>query len=196
MKDLIVRSETGRVRGPNWAKWLAHLIDQPGIAGLEIGTFQGDSAEWMLDNVFTHETSTYTCVDPFTGSEDHRIMGVDCTQNEHITRQKLARFDLRCRIVRDYSYNALPRRIAKHTRLDFVYVDGAHDAMNCLRDAVFSFDLLVPGGIMVFDDRLWDVMKGELNRPKLAIDAFTEIYSRQITILEPVGWQLALVKIA
>ncbi len=196
MREPIIHSECGKVRGPNWLKWLAHLVDQPGVAGLEIGTFQGDSAVFMLDNIFTHETSTYTCIDPFTGSEDHHVMGVDCTQNERIAREKLARFGDRCRIVRDYSYNALPRRLAKRTQLDAIYVDGAHDAMNCLRDAVLSFDLLVPGGVMIFDDRLWDVIKGELNRPKMAIDAFTAIYANQITILQPVGWQLALQKVA
>ncbi len=192
---MIAKSECGRVRGPNWMKWLSHLVGQPDIRGLEIGTFQGDSAEFMLDNVFTHPTSTYTCIDPFTGSEDHRVMGVDCRQNEVIARQKLERFGKRCRIVRDYSFNALPRRIARKFLLHAIYVDGAHDAMNTLRDAVYSFDLLAPGGVMIFDDRLWDVIQGELNRPKLAIDAFTAIYARQIQILEPVGWQLALVKV-
>src|SRR5260221_439940 len=91
MLENIARSECGRVHGPNWLKWLGHLRGQP-AGGLEIGTFEGDSAEWMLDNIYTHPDSHYHCVDPFTGSEDHRAHNVDCSQIEQTAREKLARF--------------------------------------------------------------------------------------------------------
>lgn len=187
-------SECGRVHGPNWSRWLARLKDQPEAYGLEIGTFKAESAVWMLENIFTHPTSTYVCIDPWEpeGSADHKYAGIDCTLNESIARAVLGRFK-NVKIFKGYS-NKVLTMFGKET-LDFIYVDGPHDSMNTLRDAVYGFDLLKSGGTMVFDDYEWRVMPSELDRPKLAIDAFTKIYSRQLTILEPRGWQIAIKKL-
>ena len=191
MKTLISRSEAGRVRGPQWATWLSHLIDHPNY-GLELGTFQGDSAQWMLDNVFTHPDSRYYCVDTFEGSVEHHIGGIDCTSNEAITRAKLAEYGVRAQIHKSLSHYFMRDC---PVLFDFVYVDAAHDSMNVLRDAVLAFDLLVDGGIMVFDDYEWKVMPNSIDCPKMAIDSFVNCYRNRIKILNPIGWQYAIRKI-
>ncbi len=63
---------------------------------------------------------------------------------------------------------------------DFIYVDGSHTAPDVLLDAVLAFKLVRVGGIIGFDDYSWrepgpryDVLRC----PKIAIDAFTNIYS-------------------
>jgi hypothetical protein len=187
-----VHTETGRVHGPNWLKHLSHLIGQPNITGLEIGTFRGDSAEFLCENVFFHDTARYYCVDPFTGSIEHKEAGIDCTTLESDSRARLAQFP-QVQFIKEYSNRALRRF---NLELDWAYVDGAHDAMNCLRDAVLVFDALKIGGLMCFDDVLWEVHKHELDRPKMAVDAFMAIYKRQVEIVMHGGWQTILKKIA
>ncbi len=182
-------TETGMVRGPKWMKWLAHLVGQPNITGLEIGTFRGDSAEFMCENIFTHETARYICVDPFqAGNPEHVVGGIDCSTNEAFARDRLAPFK-QCQVVKDYSENYL-RRFAGE--LDFCYCDGLHTSIGVLRDAVLAFEALKVGGTLVFDDYGWEVMPRETDKPKIAIDAFLKCYADQIELLDQPGWQVAL----
>lgn len=186
-----VHTETGRVHGPKWMKWLAHLVDQPNITGLEIGTFRGDSAEFMCENVFTHESARYICVDPFeAGNPEHVAGGIDCSTNEAFARERLAPFK-QCQVVKDYSENYL-RRFAGE--LDAVYCDGLHSAVGVLRDAVLAFEALRVGGVMIFDDYAWETMPRELDRPKVAIDAFLKCYADHIELLDQPAWQVAVRK--
>ena len=181
----IARSECGRVHGPNWLKWAGHLAGKDQVIGLELGTFKGDSAEWFLDNIFTSPHSVYHCVDMFQGSVEHKQAGIDCTSNETITREKLARFGDKVKIHVGYSAAVMTNELAisEYPFLDFVYVDAAHDAMNVLRDAVLAFQLLKPNGVMVFDDYNWRVMPRPIDCPKMAVDAFISCYGDHLTVL-------------
>ena len=51
-----------------WTKLLSEFTGKPGINYLEIGTFEGRSALWILENILTHPTSTLTIIDAF---EEH-----------------------------------------------------------------------------------------------------------------------------
>lgn len=186
-------SESDRAHGDNWRHWLGHLKDQPDVSGLELGTWMGESAEWMLTNIFTHEKSRYYCVDTFAGSEEHHLAGIDCTMLEQDTRQRLAPFGGRVSICKGLTHEVL--RNLTNARFDFIYVDAAHDALNVLRDAVLAFDLLKLGGVMIFDDYAWTVMPDAIDRPKIAVDAFVSCYARQVEVIG-MGWQLALNKVA
>jgi predicted O-methyltransferase YrrM len=165
--------------------------------GIELGTFKGESAEWMLENIFTHEKARYYCVDTFEGSVEHKLGKIDCSQNETITRARLARFGDLASIWKGATESFLSEFLAgtPYPFADFVYIDAAHDAKNVLRDAVMSFALLKIGGVMVFDDYRWTVMPDELDRPAMAIDAFIMCYSRQLEVLDT-GWQVAVKKIS
>ena len=188
----IARSEAGRVHGPNWLTWLGHLAGQPNIVGMEIGTFEGDSAEWMLENIFTHETSHYHCIDPFTGSIEHKVGGINTTKLEETTRAKLAKFK-NVEIHKGYSQEVLRSLMPK---AHAIYVDGDHTTRGALRDGVLSFELLHVGGVMIFDDYMWAVFPNELDRPKAGVDAFLKCYRRQIEVISPKNmWQVAIKKI-
>lgn len=50
---------------PTWEQYLIHLANQPEINVLEIGSWEGMSACWLLDNILTHESSRITCIDTF-----------------------------------------------------------------------------------------------------------------------------------
>jgi predicted O-methyltransferase YrrM len=53
---------------PNWQSWLGHLAGKPHVRFLEVGSYEGRSAVWLLDNVLTHETASLVCLDIFDSS--------------------------------------------------------------------------------------------------------------------------------
>jgi len=48
--------------------------------------------------------------------------------------------------------------------------------LDVLRDGVHAFDILKPGGSIIFDDYNWDMGLGEAERPYEAIQAFLKIW--------------------
>lgn len=184
-------SECGRAHGPNWARWLAPFMGKPGVVGLEIGTWRGESAEWMLDNICTDPTSRYFCVDPFTGSVEHHVRNMDCSTLESESRSRLARFP-NAEIIKDYSQNVLNGW--KGPKLDWAYIDGDHTSMAALRDAVQVFEIMNPGGVIIWDDYNWEAMPRPLDRPKIGVDAFLAAYADKIEIIQRMGWQVCAKK--
>ena len=76
---------------------------------------------------------------------------------------------------------------------DFIYVDGSHQAPDVLCDAVMAWRVLRDGGVMVFDDYLWGDPRMPLHRPKVAIDAFMNIFAAELIVLH-IGGQIAIKK--
>lgn len=187
-------SEFAKAHGPNWLEWLGHLKGKPAV-GLELGTWLGESAEWAFDNILTDAGAVLHCVDTFKGSEEHALAGIDCSKNEEVARNRLARFGSRPIIHRCESDVFLRSAYDQGYEFDFVEIDAAHDAMNVLRDAVLSMDFLRVGGVMIFDDYEWRVMRDEIDRPKMAVDAFMACYARRFEVIG-MGWQVALKKVA
>jgi predicted O-methyltransferase YrrM len=77
-----------------------------------------------------------------------------------------------------------------------IYIDGSHRAPDVLSDAVLSFRLLRPAGLLIFDDYHIARIRGEepsLEDPKLAVDAFLAVYARRLEIVWA-GYQLAVRK--
>jgi predicted O-methyltransferase YrrM len=187
----VVRKDTcGDVHGPNWLKWLDSIKGKSGVEGLELGTWKGESAEWMLDNIFTNPQSRYTCIDTFKGSPEHHIRGINTASLEMETRMRLGRFR-NAIIISSRTDSFLKKTI---TQYDFVYVDADHSSRGVLCDAVGAFQLLKIGGVMVFDDYTWEDMPDVLDRPKTGIDAFMACFAKQIEILG-IGYQVAIKKI-
>ena len=56
--------------GELWSEIFKEFKDQE-VFGLEIGSFEGRSAIWLLENILTHSNSHLTCVDTFEGSMEH-----------------------------------------------------------------------------------------------------------------------------
>jgi predicted O-methyltransferase YrrM len=173
----------------NWLKYLAHLAGNPDITGAEIGTFKGESAEWVIKNIFTHPSARYYCIDPFS-DDSQKAQGLEGASVEDGTRARLSAFP-QAVIIKGYSQDVIKTFSPK---LDFIYIDGSHIAKDVLRDSVLAFDLLKVGGICIWDDFLWDILPYELDMPRMAIEAFLKIYSRSLRV-EFEGWQVIATKI-
>lgn len=179
-------AEVGKAHGANWHKWLGHLKGTK-ASGIELGTWMGESAEYMLTHFFDHPDSRYLCIDTFKGSEEHAIAGLDCSELEKTTRGRLERFS-QAEIIVGMTNSVL--RQLRPNSYDFAYVDAAHDAVNVLRDSVLAFDLLKKGGIIIWDDVEWQVMPSEIDRPKIAVHSFLRCYARQTEIISLGGYQV------
>jgi predicted O-methyltransferase YrrM len=183
-----------------------HLI--PGLqitTVLEIGSYEGASACYLVDRIASHTPLTLHCIDSWEGGVEHQPEGfvpVDMNaveqrfhRNIQTAIQRAAhRVDLS--IHKGYSDDCLVKLIADgHSgSMDFIYVDGSHQAPDVLSDAVLAFKLLKVGGHLVFDDYIWseELPYGQdpIRCPKPAIDAFTTLYCRKLQILEAPLYQL------
>ena len=129
----------------HWRQSLEQFAGRAGIRMLEIGSYEGRSAVWFLENILTHPTSRLVCVDPFFGPPqeirfDHNVK---CSGSA-------ARVDKR----RARSEEVLPQ--LEPESFDLIYLDGSHEAPNVLFDGMLSWGLLKPGGVLIFDDYLWE----------------------------------------
>jgi hypothetical protein len=61
-------------------------------------------------------------------------------------------------------------------------------------DACLAYQLVDEGGVIVFDDYLWDLNRPLLDTPKMALDMFTTLYREKVSIVM-MNFQLAVVKI-
>jgi hypothetical protein len=109
-----------------WARVLAPVRGKPGIHALEVGSFEGRSALWFLENVLTDPTSTLTCVDIWVGPYEK-------TFDENIKAYGRPRKVIK---IKSRSDEALRKLVPKS--FDFIYIDGSHEAKDVLVDAVMA----------------------------------------------------------
>ena len=66
---------------------------------------------------------------------------------------------------------------------DIIYVDGSHEAAPVLMDAMLCWYRLKPGGVLIFDDYLWDQEESASDRPQMAIDLFLAAFEGTYDLL-------------
>lgn len=174
---------------------------------LEIGTFEGASTCYLIDHLASRKGIEIHCVDTWQGGMEHKASHTDMSAVEarflHNARLSIGRAAHRVtlHVHKGSSDLELAKLLADGKRgfFDFIYVDGSHQAPDVLCDAVLSFRLLRKGGYIAFDDYLWQEPQSKdndpLRCPKVAIDAFTNIYSRQVRVIQARLYQLYLQKI-
>jgi predicted O-methyltransferase YrrM len=166
----------------HWPQDLAKFAGRPGIRMLEIGSFEGCSAIWFLENILTHPAARLVCLDPF--SDPRQEMRFD-------HNMKLCSGQARLEKRPGRSEAVLPQ--LERSSFDLIYVDGSHDAPFVLWDAMLSWELLKPGGILFFDDYDWGSERPPERRPKLAIDLFLSSHAGRYDLLRQ-GYQVVIEK--
>lgn len=167
-------------RLPVWLDVLAPLLaraERDPLRCLEVGSYEGRSAMWMLDRLIQHPDAALTCVDLCEDPE----RAARLEMNLRIASAETERV----RLFRGPSRVALPALMHAGDTFDLAYIDGSHEAPDVLFDAVLSFEMLVPGGILIFDDYLWSPgnLDGGVHAPQLAIDAFTGVNAERLRVL-------------
>ena len=130
-----------------WRDVLRPFIDVPAHF-LEIGSFEGRSTTWFLDNILTHPEAHITCVETFGGSIEHAQL--DLSELEQRFDRNIARHA--GKITKAKGHSRFLLRQLPIGSFDFAYVDGSHEAPDVLMDAMLVWDLVKPGSMVMFDD--------------------------------------------
>jgi predicted O-methyltransferase YrrM len=154
---------------PIWTRLLQEFKGRAGLRVLEIGTFEGRSTCWLLENIITGEGAHIDCIDTFEGAEDMVALKLDMSNMRDLFESNIAPWRDRVSVYAGESATVL-RGLSGP--FDLVYVDGSHRAADVLADAVLSWPLLKDGGIMLFDDYLWQQDPRPEHCPRLGIDSF------------------------
>jgi predicted O-methyltransferase YrrM len=179
----------------NFNNFLAEYVSKDNISFLEIGSFTGDSAIHMLENILTSESSSLVCVDTWSGSLEHAgelkeqfTMG----EVEKEFDRKISKFINKVDKHKSKSFDWLLSN--QNKEFDFIYIDGDHNANTVISDAILSWNILKVNGIMAFDDYEWTHPDGDQFAPKHAIDAFLNTHGPYLDVLHR-GWQIWIRKI-
>ena len=184
-----------------WKQLIPHLPGDGVRDFLEIGSFEGRSAVWIVENMM-QDGDTLTCIDTWEGGEEHGEENMSEVEGRFNHNAALLEKAYPQRGVfkhkgtstfvlgGDLSHNPDPQYRPSYA---FIYIDGSHIAKDVLTDACMAWPLLTAGGIMVFDDYMWGAPRDILHRPKPAIDAFCNIFAEEAEIVH-IGYQLVVRK--
>lgn len=178
---------------PLFDKLLWPLAGKPGLCFMEIGSFEGRSALWLLENVLTAPDATLFCVDTWKSENPFYSESYPGEIYDRFKKNILDDPDFGKKVhdCRGESILELSRLLyiggAGHH--DFIYVDGSHAAPDVLADAVLTWRLLKHGGIILFDD----YRQSGHNGPFLALNGFMDAHRGEYDVLHN-EYQLALRK--
>ncbi|MBV8722854.1 MAG: class I SAM-dependent methyltransferase [Candidatus Eremiobacteraeota bacterium] len=153
---------------PTWEKYVLPRLRNHPARMVEIGSFEGRAAVWLLQNALTEPTDVLVCIDLFTSHEGHDDYEktFDANLRELAPRAQVHK-------MRAPSRDALPTLLPT---FDGVYIDGSHATIDVLRDAVLAFDIVKPGGFILFDD--YDYAPDPDHVVSDAVDHFVSVYYR------------------
>ena len=194
-----------------WELIFEALLPQPAKL-LEIGSYEGRSAVWLIESFGRQNNIKLYCIDPWEDGEiepdpweggsvpDSSTMisaGQRFDRNIAKCRLKFPNADI-TKIKKNAKFGLTNLLSEGHqSSFDFVYVDGSHKAPAVLTDLVLAFELCRVGGLIACDDYLWGYGQNPLLTPKLAIDSFVNCFSSKVAPLPAVPiTQIWLRKIA
>lgn len=135
---------------PEFRAVSAEFVGQP-ILYVEIGCWTGDSADWCCRNVLTHPDARGVGIDDY--APDWKRDQEKINEIKRAAAERLAahgdkwswRYDKSQHVLADY--DAFGGR-----SIDFLYVDGSHNAHDVLLDFAYAWQHLRKGSVILFDD--------------------------------------------
>jgi predicted O-methyltransferase YrrM len=169
---------------PNWfkdvEKYFRH-VPTTELRALQVGAYTGDATLWLLNN---RNVITLHDVDTWGGSQEKAHETLDFTSVEEFYDSRTS--DIRvvkCKMTSDEFFNLNDKTF------NFIYIDGDHTALQTALDGLNAFKVLESGGVMAFDDYLWNYDGNPFNEPKRGVDAFLAVCQGQYTLIES-GYQV------
>jgi tetratricopeptide (TPR) repeat protein len=153
------------------ASWLEHLKPLVGraIEVLQIGCYQGMSACWILDEMLSHEASKLTLIDrDFEGLLKENIVKTGFEAKVTFLEGKIHQLIVECTPNSFDLINLQDRcRLNQHVE----------------KDARLAWNLLKPGGFMVFGGYGWRNPRDPQQNPQEGIDRFLDSTKNQWQIV-------------
>jgi len=164
---------------------------------LEIGCFEGRSTVWLIENALDDE-GLIVSVDTFEGGFEHSpdtMRGVMDRYTMNVEEALKKRGKVYAHLLKQPSHEAMPHLMKGGLLYDFIYIDGSHSGPDVLSDAIMAYHLCRVGGMIAFDDYLWGNQADLIERPKIAIDCFVNLFAKKVKLV-CVGHQVWVQKIA
>ena len=139
---------------------------------LEIGSYEGMSTVYYIDNYLENPNSTITTIDPFNISDTCSPVTNE-TYRRFLHNISESKYPYKSELRKDFSINVLPEFLTKKKQYDYITIDGSHISKDVIFDACMCYRLLKPSGIMFFDD----YSNSEESEIKKAIDFFLTCHS-------------------
>lgn len=155
---------------------LIPLVHTPAPRVLEIGSWEGRSTVFLLENL-CKDGGDITCVDHFDlmTTAPGRERYAKISHNLSLTGKQY-------RIIDQFSVPALMILLqeemgAPMPGFDWIYVDGSHEADDTFLDGELAWRLAKENSIFIFDDYHWDVEpESSSHHPRRGIDAFLNLH--------------------
>jgi len=181
----------------NWEK-IIPIINPTKI--LEIGSYEGAASCYLIDVLSKNKSIELHCIDTWEENDDIKKEEESDVESRFDKNIKISINNSKNKIYfykyKNESHVALSKMIISDiNNFDLIYIDASHYAPDVLSDAVIAFKLLKPGGMLIFDDYLWSGDENIVYYPKIAIDAFTNIFSKHIKLIPAPLNQIYVVKI-
>ena len=184
---------------PEWEEHISHLRGKR-LSILEVGSFEGASTTWLLDNLMSHPDSTLIAVDTFEGGMEHqdaeqaKKYGLATLEQRFRSNVSQCIHSDRLTVMKSTSEEALLRLREERAKFDLIYIDASHIAIDVLHDAVLSWRMLSLGGTLIFDDFAWKGYMEDCYNPRIAILSFLRCAAPEIETRETEG-QLWVTKV-
>ena len=178
---------------PLWMSYIP-LVGTPNPRILEIGSWEGRSASFLLTSPLCANGGSIVCIDHFdlfatpAGKERHKKV----LHNLSLTGRPF-------RVVEKFSVPGLMTLLEEAVKdeaagFDWVYIDGSHKADDTFLDAELAWRLANEGAIFIFDDYLWGVQPHDSpHHPKPGVDAFMKLHEHEFEVISS-SYQMALRK--
>ena len=165
-----------------WTQLLASLKEQPGKA-LEVGSYQGMSSCWLLDNILTHPQSSLTCID---------------RQFDAKFKENISKTGAESRV--EFQAGKIHQQMENCTAASFDLVnlqDRCRLIDHSEQNARLAWKLVKSGGFVIFSYYGWRNPNNPEQNPKVGIDRFlTTVKDKWQPIhLSPPAFQLVVRKL-
>jgi predicted O-methyltransferase YrrM len=169
--------------------WRSMIGDIKPRRALELGAFEGRSAVFLIENCAPFGRFEIACIDTWGGGGEHKTLDmaeVEARFDRNMAHAK-AKHDCVVNKIKADTTTGMARLIAdgQAGSYDVAYIDASHEAPDVLTDAALAFKLVRVGGVLIFDDYLWqpDERRDLLRMPKMAIDFFINTYIRKLNVI-------------
>ena len=173
-----------------------YRLDVKSVRVLEIGSWEGLSSFFIL---WSLPNSYLTSVDTWQGADEHKdgtwlpegVLGnIENAFDDNLTRYK-GRFYK----FKGTSHSFFNSEYFNKNYYDLIYVDGSHYSHDVMIDAIKGFEMLKIGGIMIFDDYLWNYYTKSIDNPAIAVNLFLHMKKGSYKIIR-LYYQMVIIKTA
>ena len=159
----------------------------------EIGTWKGNSAEWVCKHVLTHPESRGVGIDSYPADFKRTQQFVDENVKAHaVARMKRFSDAGKWSWIFEKSQDAL--RTWERGVIDVLYIDGSHLAHDVMMDFCFAWPHLRDGSLVIFDDFQIGQRRERkgLRHVPTACAAIARCFEGMIDVVNPGGRQYAV----